>query len=119
VQPFALPWSPRYAVISAKQINTLVPEFLNTVAILFYEVTEDPVIARPVDAPVFRSAQPIWLYEEEDVIKPGLFEQQILVSDGRVIKIRFRDFHYSIVPLKQWKAAAAKPRKQARRAASA
>ncbi len=119
VQPFSLPWSPRYAVIAARQINTLIPEFLNTVAVLFYEVTDEPVIEKSVSAPVFRSVQPIWLYEEEDVIKPGLFEQEILISDGRVIKIRFRDFHYSIVPLKQEAAAAEKPRKPARRAASA
>ena len=119
VQPFALPWSPRYAMIACRQINTLVPEFLNTIAILSYEVTEEPVIAKPIDAPVFLGAQPIWLYEEEDVIKPGLYEQEILVSDGRVIKIRFRDFHYSIVPLKENASAKVQPRKPARRTKTA
>ncbi len=119
IQPFSLPGSPRFAMIAAKQINTLIPEFLNTTAVLFYEVTEDPVIERPVEAPVFRSTQPIWQYEEVDLIEPGLFSHEILVSDGRVIKIRFRDFHYSIVPLKQEAAAGQKPKKAPRRSVSA
>ncbi len=118
VQPFSLPGCPRYAMIAARQINTLIPEFLNTVAVLFYEVTEDPMIEKPVDARVFHGPQPYWLYEEEDIVEPGLFCQEILVSDGRVIKIQFRDFHYSIVPLKP-EAASAKAKKRARRKASA
>jgi hypothetical protein len=118
-RPFALPWSPKYVMIAARQINTLVPEFVNTVAVLFYTITEDPVIETPVDSAVFNKAKPIWLYEEVDAIEPGLFLHEILVSDGRVIKIRFTDFHYSIVPLKQEASAAQKPQKPARRAASA
>ena len=85
---------------------------------LFYSVADDPVIETPVSSEVFHPAQPIWLYEEVDVVESGLFSHEILVSDGRIIKIRFTDFHYSIVPLKQ-EAAAANRQKPARRKASA
>jgi hypothetical protein len=118
IRPFPLPWGPQFVTIAARQIHTLVAEFRNTVAVLFYEVTEEPIFETPVIHWIYHPARPQWLYDEVDLIKPKLFSHEILVSDGRVIKIRFHDFHYSIVPLKEEKAAA-KPRKPARRAASA
>ena len=119
IRPFALPWSPQFVTIAVRQIHTLAAEFKNTCAVLFYEVAEPPVIETPIVHWVFHPAGPQWLWDEVDLIKPDLFSHEILVSDDRVIKIRFRDFHYNIVPLKQEKSAAAKPKKPARRKASA
>jgi hypothetical protein len=118
-QPFALPWSPKYVLIAARQLNTLIPEFLNTVAVLHYTVAGEPIITRPVRSPVFHAGQPIWLYEEVDLIEPGLFQHEILVSDGRVISIRFRDFHYDIVPLPGYEKAAKSRRRTKKRSAVA
>jgi hypothetical protein len=35
-------------VIIARQVNTLIPEFKNTLAILQYTITEQPAIEMPV-----------------------------------------------------------------------
>ena len=43
--------------------------------------------------------QPIWLYDEIDLIEPGVFSHSILVSNGLVVTIHFREFHYHIAPL--------------------
>jgi hypothetical protein len=93
------PWKPPEVVIVAQQINTLFPEFVNTLAILQYTITTDPVIEVPVQSEVFNRVQPIWLYEEVDVVEPGIFSHEILISDGRVIKLLFRDFNYHIARL--------------------
>ena len=85
--------------IIAAQENTLIPEFLNTLAILQYTVTAPPVIERPVESEVFSYVQPIWLYDEIDLIEPGVFSHSILVSNGLVVTIHFREFHYHIAPL--------------------
>jgi hypothetical protein len=94
-----LPWNAKDVVIVAQQVNTLLPEYLNTLAILQYAVTEDPVVEKPVTAAVFKAGQPNWLYEEVDLISPGVFQHEILISDGRVIRIRFHDFRYHIARL--------------------
>jgi hypothetical protein len=71
--PALLPGSPfwREAVIIAQQINTLFPEYVNTLAILTYTVTADPVVEVPLKSQVFHATQPIWLYDEIDLIGPG------------------------------------------------
>jgi hypothetical protein len=48
---------------------------------------------------VFRPGQPIWLYDEVDLVEPGLFTHEILLSDGRVVKLQFREFRYHFAPL--------------------
>lgn len=97
--PGNAPWKAPTVIIVAQQINTLFPEFLNTLAILEYTITANPVVEIPLPVPVSRQVQPIWLYEEVDVIAPGVFTHEILISDGRVIKLQFRDFNYHIAPL--------------------
>jgi hypothetical protein len=96
---YTLPWNSQDVTIIAAQENTLIPEFKHTLAILQYEVTAPPVLEKPVRSAVFREVQPIWLYDEIDVVSPGVFSHSILVSNGLVVTIHFRDFHYHIARL--------------------
>jgi hypothetical protein len=97
--PRNAPWNGQEVVIVAQQINTLFPEFVNTLAILQYTITAPPVVEVPVQSPVFKKVQPIWLHDEVDIVEPGVFSHEILISDGRVIKLLFSDFTYHIAPL--------------------
>jgi hypothetical protein len=96
---YSLPFNRKDVVIVAQQTNTLVPEFVNTLAILQYAITADPVVERPVDSPVFKATRREWLYDEIDVVKPGVFQHEIFLSDGHVLRIRFCEFRYLIAPL--------------------
>ncbi len=78
-----LPWGFYDVVLVAQNINTLFPEHLNTLMFLQYAVTGEPTVERPVSLEAFHAAQPIWLYDEFDVIEPGVFCHEILISDGR------------------------------------
>lgn len=93
------PWNGSDVVILARQENTLIPQFLNTLAILQYTVTAPPLLEKPVQSSVFSDVQPIWLYDEIDVVSPGVFSHSILVSTGLVVTIYFREFRYYIAPL--------------------
>ena len=97
--PYTFPLNSPGVTIVARQVNTLVPEFLNTLAILQYTVTAPPVIEKPVESDVFSDVQPKWMYDEIDLIEPGVFSHSILVSNGLVVTIQFREFRYHIAPL--------------------
>ncbi len=99
VLPNTAPWEEGKVVIVAQQLNTLFPEYANTLAILHYTITSPPVVEVPLDSPVFKKVQPIWLYDEVDVVEAGVFSHEILISDGRVVKLLFSDFNYHIAPL--------------------
>jgi hypothetical protein len=98
---FAGPGSPLGGdvLIVAQQINTLYAGFINTLALLSYATTEPPRVELPIRSPVFNPVQPIWLYDEFDVIRPGVFTHSILISDGRIVTIQFRDFRYYLANL--------------------
>jgi hypothetical protein len=98
---FAGPGSPLGGdvLIVAQQINTLYAEFIDTLALLSYATTEAPQVEIPIRSPVFNPVQPIWLYDEFDVVSPGVFTHSILISDGRVVTIRFGDFRYHLANL--------------------
>ncbi len=96
---YTFPLNSPGVTIVARQVNTLVPEFLNTLAILQYTVTAPPVIEKPLASKDFSDVQPIWLYDEIDLIEPGVFSHAILVSNGLVVTIQFREFRYHIAPL--------------------
>jgi hypothetical protein len=126
---YSMPANPGDVIIVAQQINTLIPEFINTLAILQYAAVADLVVGVPYPSPVFSKAYPYWLYDEVDLIEPGLFSHEILFSDGRVVKLVFKEFRYHIAPLilpaqvapvpgqsVNGPASAAKPRKARRRA---
>lgn len=97
--PLNAPWSSPEVVIFAQQVNTLYADYINTLAILHYKITAAPLIETPVDSPVFHKGRPHWIYDEIDIVEPGVFSHEILLSDGRVIKLLFRDFTYHIAPL--------------------
>ena len=99
LSPFTLPSNLQDVTIIARQENTLIPEFINTLAILQYAVTALPTIEQPVKSNVFSDVQPIWLYDEIDVVSSGVFSHSILVSNGLVVTIHFHEFRYLIAPL--------------------
>jgi hypothetical protein len=72
-------------VIVAQHVNTLLPEFVNTLAILTYSVTAEPAVETAARSDAFHTVQPIWLYDEVDIVEPGVFTHEILISDGRVV----------------------------------
>lgn len=88
--------SPGDVVIVTQNVNTLYPEHLNTLIFLYYAGAEEPTITTPVISDVFNAVQPHWLYDEFDVIEPGVFSHSILISDGRVVTIHFREFRYHV-----------------------
>ncbi len=94
-----LPWGFLDVVIVAQNTNTLVPEHLNTLMFLQYGVTAEPSVDVPVSSEVFYPGRTIWLYDEIDLIKPGIFSHEILFSDGRVVKLCFREFRFQIAPM--------------------
>jgi hypothetical protein len=96
---YTFPLNSPGVTIIASQENTLIPEFKNTLAILQYVITAPPVIEKPLEAKVFSAVQPIWLYDEIDLVEPGVFSHSILVSSGLVVTIQFREFRYHIAPL--------------------
>jgi hypothetical protein len=91
-----LPWGFRDLVIVAQNVNTLFAEHLNTLMFLQYALSAEPVIERPGPETFFHKGQAIWLYDEVDVLEPGVFLHEIFIRDGRVVKLRFRDFRYHI-----------------------
>ena len=97
--PALIDGPPKQVMIVAQQVNTLRPETLNTLITLRYDVVEDPTIEIPVVSELFSDRCPVWLYEEIDVVAPGVFSHEILYSDGRVLKILFHDFHYDTARL--------------------
>ena len=86
-------------VMVVQNLNTLFAQHLNTLMVLRYAITAEPLVQVPVPSDVFHVGQPIWLYDEIDVVTPGEFVHEILVSDGRVIRIQFSDFRLEIAPL--------------------
>jgi hypothetical protein len=94
-----LPWGFQDVVIVAQNIGTLYAEHLNTLMFLQYAVTAEPVIEVPVPSEHFSRSQPYWLYDEIDAIEPGVFSHEILLSDGRVVKLRFRELRFHLADL--------------------
>jgi hypothetical protein len=94
-----IPWGFQDVVIVVQNINTLFAEHLNTLTFLQYAVTAEPVVTVPFPHEVFRTGQPIWLYDEIDVVEPDVFSHEIFISDGRVVKVLFREFRYQFAPL--------------------
>jgi hypothetical protein len=83
-------------VIVVQNTNTLVPDHLNTLMFLQYTLSGEPSIETPVASDVFYRGSPVWLYDELDVVEPGVFSHEIFVSDGRVIRLTFREFQIQV-----------------------
>jgi hypothetical protein len=52
-------------------------------------------VKTPVRSEVF-GPPPVWLYDEFDKLGPGTYRHEILLADGRVISLRFHEFHYHV-----------------------
>ena len=59
---------------------------------LVYVLDDEPMVTRPLEADVFDVSQPHWLYDEVAVAGDGVFQHDILLSDGRVLSVRFTAF---------------------------
>jgi hypothetical protein len=59
---------------------------------LVYVLDGEPMVTRPLEADVFDVSQPHWLYDEMDVAGVGVFQHDILLSDGRKLSVRFTAF---------------------------
>jgi hypothetical protein len=75
------------------------PDATRALIILHYRALTDPIISRPTESEAFETSKPLWLYEEVDIVSPGVYSHEILLSDGRVVKIVFRDFYYEVAPV--------------------
>jgi hypothetical protein len=95
----SLPWNVPDVVIVAQNENTVRPEDPHALLFLRYVVTEEPVVEIPLRAAYFHEAQPIWLYDEIDLVKPGVYSHEILLSNGRVVRLKFREFQLHVAPL--------------------
>ena len=65
----------------------------------YADPVEPPEIIHPVESPVFRQDMVLWLYDEVDVVKKGVFSHSILLSNGDVLIFRFKDFALSMEPI--------------------
>ena len=59
---------------------------------LVYVLDGEPLVTRPLEDDAFDVSQPHWLYDEVDVAGDGVFQHDILLSDGRVLSVRFTAF---------------------------
>ena len=59
---------------------------------LVYVLADEPLVTRPLESEAFDVSQPHWLYDEVDVVGTGIFQHEILLSDGRVLSVRFTAF---------------------------
>jgi len=60
--------------------------------LLVYVLADEPLVARPLESPLFSDQAVHWLYDEVDVASDGTFSHQISLSDGRILALRFVDF---------------------------
>ena len=81
----------RSAELFARQRNRLL--------ILTYSLAEKPTMCMPLQSSVFYDEQPIWLYDEVSVVRPGVFSHEILISNGYVYKFVFKEFEYDEVQI--------------------
>jgi hypothetical protein len=68
------------------------------VVLLVYVLADEPLIERPLESPLFSNQAIHWLYDEVDVALDGTFWHRILLSDGRVVSLRFVDFEKIELP---------------------
>lgn len=90
------PWKTGDVVLVAQQMRTAIEESLNALLFLHYAIVEEPQVRIPICSEVFSEVQRTWLYDEFDIEGSGVYTHSILVSDGRVLKIFFREFDYRL-----------------------
>ena len=68
-------------------------------SLVYLNLTEPTRLTHPVDSPVFRHDNVIWLYDEVGCVKKGVFSHEILFSNGNVLLVKFRSFRYTERPI--------------------
>jgi hypothetical protein len=83
---------------AAGDLAMLAVEQGEQVLLLVYVLADEPLVARPLEAPVFSDQAVHWLYDEVDVSSDGTFSHRILLSDGRILSLHFVDFDQIMLP---------------------
>lgn len=95
-----LPWGFHDVVVVTQNANTLFPQQQNSLMFLQYAVTAEPIIEVAGAAGKFRQGGiPLWLYDEFDVVEPGIFSHEVLLSNGQVVQLRFRELCFHLAPI--------------------
>lgn len=64
---------------------------------LLYFSPEEPFIHQPVSNWSFSPENVHWLYDEVDIVEENYFLHEILLSDGRILSLRFTAFDMVVV----------------------
>jgi hypothetical protein len=89
----------RSVTLTARRGEASGPDAADALIILHYEALAGPTFSRPIVSEAIETSKPLWLNEEVDVVAPGVYSHEILLSDGHVVKIVFRDFYYEVAPI--------------------
>jgi hypothetical protein len=83
---------------AAGDLAILAVERAEQVVLLVYMLADEPLVERPLEAAVFSNQAVHWLYDEIDISPNGTFSHRILLSDGRIVSLRFVDFDEIVLP---------------------
>jgi hypothetical protein len=64
---------------------------------LCYLVVSEPTVSSAPSAKVFDAQERLWLYDEVDIAANGVFSQEILLSNGKIVGLKFISFDHFVV----------------------
>jgi len=77
---------------SSGELAVVAVEKDTDVLLLIYVLAEEPSFSAPHKAEVFSDSSVHWLYDEVDATDRGVFSHEILLSNGRVLSVKFVAF---------------------------
>lgn len=77
---------------SSGELAVVAVEKADDVFLLIYVLAEEPSFSTPHTADVFSDIDVHWLYDEVDATDRGLLSHDILLSNGRVLSVKFVAF---------------------------
>lgn len=77
---------------SSGELAVVAVEQGDDVVLLIYVLAEEPSFSPPHKADVFSDIAVHWLYDEVDATDRGAFSHEILLSNGRVLSVKFVAF---------------------------
>jgi hypothetical protein len=77
---------------SAGELAVVAVEKDDDVLLLIYVLAEEPSLSTPHKAKVFSDAGVHWLYDEVDALGSGVFTHKVLLSNGRILSVKFVAF---------------------------
>jgi hypothetical protein len=77
---------------SSAELAVVAVEKAGDVVLLIYVLAEEPSFSAPHAADVFSDIAVHWLYDEVDATDRGVFSHDILLSNGRVLSVKFVAF---------------------------